>query len=225
MEYVYECFAGPNLPFTIMLILVSSYWLMVIFGFLGAEAFDLDLDLDVDAGVDIDAGVDVDGDFDVGGASGGGFGTSALTFFHFHEAPLMLIVSIFTFNMWAVSLLSNHYLNAEYSWVISLLWFGPNLILCLLLTKLILLPFVPLFRYISSGEAAKLKIVGQTCLITTSEVTAKFGMAEIPQEGPPVQINVRAEKGEEFRKGDIAEVTAYDRESNTYSVRRQIRES
>ena len=49
MEFVNECINIVNLPFTILAILVCVYWVFVILGIIGFEAFDIDLDADWDA--------------------------------------------------------------------------------------------------------------------------------------------------------------------------------
>ncbi len=216
MQYIYESFALPNFPFTALLIVIACYWIMVIVGFVSAEAFDFDVDIDVDA----EPGIEVEGDVGIDGGEGvHGIATHALTFMHLHEAPVMLVVSIFAFAMWAISLTCNHYFNADMSSLRALLYLSPNIFFSVVVTKLVLLPMTPFFRYMRSGDATQTVIVGQTCLIITSEVSTTFGMAEVEQEGPPIQINVRAEKGSEFIKGDHALVVAFDSENNTYTVR------
>jgi hypothetical protein len=121
--------------------------------------------------------------------------------------------------MWASSMLANYYLNNERSWLVALFLLGPNLLVSLIVSKIMLLPIVPIFRLMSSGQAARLKIVGKTCLITTNEVSEKFGQAEIPQDGPPIVINVRVAKGDYVTKGDIALICEYDQSHNTYRVK------
>ena len=56
-----------NLHYTIVLGMMTLYWLLYILGFLGSETMDfLNLDTDVDMDVDVDAGVDMGVDHDVG---------------------------------------------------------------------------------------------------------------------------------------------------------------
>jgi hypothetical protein len=214
-EFFQEMISIVNLPFTILLGVVIVYWLMVVFGILGVDAFDVDMD--VDPGLDIDA--DMDGSFDADSHGETGFSIAALKFFHFGEIPIMLIVSVFVLCLWLSSMIVNHYFNHEVSWMLALLLLGPNIVISLIISKLILLPIVPIFRLMSSGEAARLEIVGKTCLITTAEVSEKFGQAEIPQDGPPVVINVCVAKGDHVSKGDAAIVYAYDAEKDAYRVR------
>lgn len=217
MEFIHECTNLVNLPFTILAVLVCLYWIFVILGVVGFDAFDIDLDTDWDA--DFDTDLDMDGSYDADAGGETSFSVGVLKFFHLGEAPLMLILSVFIIAMWASSVLANHYLNNETSWMMAALLFGPNVIISLIISKLILLPIVPIFRLMSSGEATRMKIVGKTCLITTEEVSEKFGQAEIAQDGPPIVINVRVKKGDFVTKGDVAIVYSYDESDNTYQVK------
>ena len=216
MEFVQESLKLINLPFTILLLLVLAYWLFVIIGVLGLDAFDIDMDA-WDADYDVDA--DMDGDFDADADGEVSFGVATLKFFHFGEVPLMMIVSVFILCMWASNLLANYYLNNDRTWLVALFLLGPNLLVSLIVSKVILMPIVPIFRLMSAGEAARMKIVGKTCLITTNEVSEKFGQAEIAQDGPPIVINVRVEKGDYVTKGDVAIVCGYDKSQDTYRVK------
>ena len=90
MELVEHAFSGVNLLYTILLMMVLVYWLIVILGLIDLDAFDLDLDADVDGGLD---------------AHEGGF--SWLAYFNVGEAPIMFFVSIVTLVMWVVSMQVN----------------------------------------------------------------------------------------------------------------------
>ena len=68
-------FSPVNLPYSILMIFISVYWMLVIIGLLDIDLFDLDLDTDAD--------LDVDGDLgDVGGFS-------VLSFLNIGEAPVI----------------------------------------------------------------------------------------------------------------------------------------
>lgn len=199
------------LPFTVLLGFVLLYWLLVITGSLGMEIFDVDWDVEAEADFDGDAGVD--------GGSGDSFMIQSLKFFHVGEVPIMIIATCFSITMWASVYLSNYYLTDENTKIwFSLLMLGPCLLFSLLVTRFALLPVRSLFRSLNQAEAARTKIVGKICLITSSEVTEEFGQAEIPQDGPTIVLHVRAKKGEGLRKGDAALVDSYLEESNTYLV-------
>ena len=231
IEFLQLCFSPINVVFTILLGGVFLYWTMFLVGAVGLDLFhvDVDADLDWDAHVDVHApNVDVHAP-DVGSAHGGGHDAhmhghgssgfvSVLRFFNVGDVPLMILVSALVGTMWAVSVLSTHYLNPQQSLLRAILWLVPNLLLSLLLTKAVTSPFRYLFGKANLGIQAPTKIVGKTCIITTSEVTPKFGQARIEQEGAPITVNVRCRADATLAKGDEAVITEHDTDNDTYFV-------
>lgn len=218
LEFLSYCFQPVNLPFTVLLILVFVYWLTVMTGLLGADSFDIDLDTDFDADVDVD--VDADGD---SGQGVGGLFNGVLHFLNLGDVPLMIIVSFFIVSMWAASLLGNFYLplwfGVEPGAMVAVMAFVPNLVLSVLLVKVLTTPLRSVFRSLKSGLKTRTEIVGKTCVITTSEVTGKFGQAEFSlEDGPPVRLNVRADPKEQLGKGDVALIVSHTAQGDTYQV-------
>lgn len=194
------------LPITILLIVVLVYWILVVFGGLGLEMLDVDWDFDVEADGDPTSGSD-------------SMTVGMLKFFHVGEVPIMIIVTLFTLTMWVTTYLTSFYLrDAEIANWIPIAAIGPNLLLSLIVTRFVLLPFRTFFRSLNDAGSSRSRIIGKVCLITSSEVTQEFGQAEIAQDGPPIVLNVRCRKADTMRKGDAAVVESYCQESNSYLV-------
>ncbi len=210
IEFLQECVMPVNLPMTVLLGLVLAYWLLIIVGVLGMDAFDLDLDLNADVDLDVDAGVDTD--------VHGSLFAGALKFLHLGDVPVMIVVSIFVFAMWFFTVVSNHYLNADARWGISVLWMVPNLIVSLLLTKVILLPLVSVFKHVETPPVNFENMIGLKGVVKTSQVTEKFGQVEIRIDGPPLVINARTTGKRNLAKGDLAKIVAYNKGSDTFTV-------
>jgi hypothetical protein len=178
------------------------------------ESFDIDLDADAD--------MDLDAEGDASHGSDGLF-QGVLRFLNVGDVPLMIIVSFFIFSMWAMSLLGNFYaprwFGVEPGIVVAAVAFVPNVILSVLLVKVLTMPLRKVFRSFKTGLETRTQIVGKTCVITTSEVTGKFGQAEFAIEnGPPVRLNVRADPKEQLGKGDIALIVSHTPQGDTYEV-------
>ena len=197
-----------NLPASFLLGLVLLYWLMVILGVLGMDAFDLDLDADLD----FDVEADVDGHFE-----GSVFG-KVLDFFHLGDVPIMIAVSFFVLNMWIITIVSNHYFNPELSWMVLGMWVVPNVVVSLMITKLILLPLATIFRNSESQQKLREEMIGQVGVVKTSEVNEGFGQIEIQQDGPPIVLNVIAATGRRLGRGDAARIVSYDANKDRYIV-------
>jgi len=207
-EFLKECFLTANLPATALLLLVLGYWLMVIVGVLGMDAFDLDLDLEGD--FDVDGGLD--------GDVHGGPLSVFLEFMYLGEVPVVIVGSFFVLFMWIVTMMSNHYLNSAFSFWVMLMWIVPNIIISLLLTKFAISPFSKMFKNYDKLVDTREYMIGQIGMVKTSEVTDKFGQLEIAQDGPPLVINARTRPGIKLGNGDAARILSYNSNDDTYLV-------
>jgi hypothetical protein len=225
LYFLQLCLSPVSLPFTVLFVLVLLYWVTVALGILGVDFLDIDLDMDADVDFDADADVDFDADADVGGtgAASGTAMTETLRFFGVGDVPLMILASLYIISMWLFSMLASHYAPVWFdvppTMVVAAVWLVPNIVLSLLLVKLVTAPLRSVFRKLKGDTATRTRIVGQTCLITTSEVSRKFGQAELQiEDGPPVRLNVRADPKEELTKGDAALIVSHTPQGDTYEV-------
>lgn len=203
IEFLLECIKPVNLPATTLLSLVLLYWLLMIFGALGLDAFDIDLDADAD--------MDIDGDIHAGG-----FVTDALTFFHLGDVPVMIFASFFVLFFWTCTIVGNHYLNADWSLLVTGYFLVPSIIISLVMTKLVLMPIAPMFRSMTTNEQSK--IIGGVGMVSTSRLDGEFGQVSIEHDGPPIVINARTENGQQLMKDQIVKILRIDPESGVYFV-------
>lgn len=210
MEFVHANFALVNLPYTMFLALILLYWFTVVLGMLDLSLLDFDLDLDLDADADVDVDADVDADL-----AGGGW-LQILTFFNVGHVPVMVILSILALSMWAISMLGNNYLQSH-SLLVAGLIFVPNFIASLFVAKILTQPLRGIFRQLAKEEQ-QVKVVGSSCVITTSEVTAEFGEAEVTSGGAPIRIQVRPRESETFARGEEALVFDHDLDAHVYRI-------
>ena len=232
LEFIQLCFAPVNLLFTLLLLSALGYWAMFFIGAVGLDILDdldldvdsdVDVDLDVDVDVDVDADLDVEADAELDGAAGGGRSGLFISFMRFldvGDVPLMVLLTSLIASMWAVSIMTSHYFNPERSALYAVLWFIPNFALSACLTKVVTLPARYLFRNSSSGIEKPTRIVGKTCIVTTSVVTTKSGQAEIRLENAaPITLNVRCPEGKQpLRKGDEALILELVEDKGIYIV-------
>ncbi len=212
VHFLVEVFQPVNMPATLLLLVVFSYWLFVILGVFGLDALDIDLGIDTE----------IDGDADVGhiGTGGHGLFMSALEFFHLGTVPVTFFISIFSLLFWIASILANHFWNTSWSWLVEFYLLGPCFIASLLATKLAVMPTIPFFNKMTEKDEVinNSKLLGTTAIVSTSEVTDSFGQVEIAQDGPPIVLNVRC-FGARLQKGDAVELVSFDSSTNVYLVR------
>ncbi len=198
-EILTTCFSGPVFPASILLILVSLYWLMVILG-----AFDLDMfDLDVDTG---------GGQPEIEGMVG--VGMAVLRVLNLGKIPLMLWVSVFAISLWMVSVVWYYPRYSEDAWL-SLQILLRNGAIAVVATKILT---QPMLRWVDQSKmTSAIDLVGQLCVISTSEVTDTRGQAKIFTDAAPLLLDVRTH-GAALGKGDVARIVEYDSVKNVYFV-------
>lgn len=224
-EFIFEALRPVNLPFTAVMGLVTFYWILVGFGA---------LDFDSEPALDVSHGGDLQVDGTVGGEHGldashhdpasgiHGAVKSALQFLHFGDVPSMIIVSVMALSFWTFSMLSNHYFN-EGSILRALVLFLPNLVVTILITKAATLPLKKLFTAMNREYEQHQPVLGRTCTIMTSEVTDRFGQAQIETTGAPLVIHVRTYGDATFTKGESALIIKEDKENNLFTVAKLTR--
>jgi hypothetical protein len=209
-DLLHVAFMPVNLLFTVLLLLVLVYWIMVI---LGALDFDfLDIDFDTDADIDVDADVDMD-------IQGGGILRSLLEFFYVGEIPVMVLVSVFALCAWVVSVLGNYYLNPGNSMLLAAPILVGNLIVSCVLVKIAAVPMRKIFKSFETDPNATRNVMGRICKIVTTEVTnERIGQGEIQSKGAPVLLNVMAEGDHVFHKDDEALIVGQNKETGVYMI-------
>ena len=216
-EFLYEALRPVNLPFTALMVLVTFYWVLV---GLGALDFDSEPALEAGHATDIHAGGDAGGhggaDLSHEGAIHGAL-KSVLQFLNFGDVPSMIVVSVMALSFWTISMISNHYLNEGGLWR-ALVLLIPNLVLTALITKAATAPLKKLFSALNREYEEHKPVVGRTCTILTSEVTDRFGQAQIDTAGSPLLINVRTFGEATFAKGESALIIKEDKENNLFTV-------
>lgn len=213
LEFLYEALRPVNLPFTALLGMVTFYWVLVS---LGALDFNSEPHIDVahDPHLDVHGhGDSADGAVD--GAHGGL--KSALQFLNFGNVPTMIVVSILSLSLWVCSMLSNYYFN-DGSLLRTLVLLVPNIVLAAIITRLATTPLKKLFSALNREYDEHKPVVGRTCTILTSEVTDKFGQAQIETAGAPLIINVRTYGEAAFSRGESALIIKEDTADNIFTV-------
>lgn len=197
-EVLKALFLTVNLPYNILLGFTMLYWTTVILGFIDVEAFDVDFDADTD--VEMDADVDA------------GMFRQFLMFFNIGDIPIMVLFNLFTIFLWFFGLTGNHYFNPANSIIVAAIIFIPNFLVSAFITKYFSIPFKKLFKALNKGTEHE-EVIGQIGVVTSLSVTEKYGQIELlTQDSGVVKLNVVADEGEEFNKGD--EVIVYSNKDN-----------
>jgi hypothetical protein len=223
VEFLTAAFAPVNVVFTVLLLVLGLYWILVILGALDIYLFHIDLS---HGGADFHVGGGVDAGHDLGGHVDGhvdgvepAFGHSILHFFYIGEVPTMLLISVMVLSLWAFSMLGNHYLNPEGSIAMALAIFVGNFAISTLVLKFVALPLRTFYFILNKDYNAPGDVVGKVCRVVTTHVTReKMGQAEVPTKGAPLLLNVLAHDEHVFNRGEQALVVEKDIAKGTYRI-------
>jgi len=232
MELLHEIFSEANILATAMMVLVLMYWAMMVFGVVGMDMFDIDVDVDADVGIDADLDVDVEVDGNLTTAGGadmdsGSSTTSAssglvrglVEFFYLTDVPVAIVGSTFAFGYWASSLILNHLFNTEHTFIASLIWVIPNIIIGLVVMRLAVKPMAKILAKTAPEDRSRSEMTGVIGRVVTSKINESFGQIEVKTAGEPeVVYNARTANGQELAKGDAAKILSYNNEHNTFLV-------
>ena len=232
-EFLQACVSPVNLVLSVLLGLCLLYWILVVFGFLATETFDLDADLDADVDadadldletdVDADADVDMDTDAEVAGHGGGigGAGLAVLRFMNVGDAPLMVVLTVLVLVMWIISVSAYEWIGG-WSLLLQFAMLVPVFLVAAALTKLLTQPVKHIFRRMREEERAQqhLDLLGKMCRVVSNEATESYGQAEFATDGAPLLLNVRLSEGAAaLNRGDEAVIVSHDRNRNVYIIR------
>ena len=210
-EFLAALLALPTILFTGLLSLVLLYWISVIAG-----ALDINLGGHGDGGHDI-GHHGHDADMAPGGHETHGF----LEFLSFGQVPVTIIVSIFAFLAWMLSMAGELWLRAPLSALISgplfsLALFPVVAIPSLIVTGYVVRPLRVVFnQHVEHGEEG---LIGRMVRITSRTADQEFGTATCDNAGAGILMNVTCREGVTMVRDDMAVVVEYDASKQVYHI-------
>ena len=189
LELFSESFRIPNLPATILLLIVLLYWIINLLG-----VFDIDM-FHGDVG---------DIDHDVHAESHGG-----LNVFNFGDLPITIVISFFALFLWMGTILSNFYFHNS-SLLIGLAILIPNMIVAFILTKVVAMPLAKAYSKLNAPEEdAETDFSGSVCIINVEANHQSIGQGEINKNGDSFLVNLKTSEGKVIKKGQTALLIEY----------------
>ncbi|MEN0003128.1 MAG: hypothetical protein AAF798_03255 [Bacteroidota bacterium] len=223
MQALLEVAIAPyNIVYTGLFMMIILYWITVMIGALDIGAFDFDIDVDTDVDIDVDVDVDTDLNIDTDSEVGSSVGwfASTLHFFNFGRLPFMIVMSFLVLSMWAIAVLGNFYVGqgaGTYAWLQIL----PNLFVSLLITKIITIPLIPIFKDFSSKGVDAIDYIGQVCTLKLPATSTQIGQAEVRFQGDSLLITVKAAKNSApILKGEEALIVNQEDDGKYYIVKK-----
>lgn len=210
----------PNAVMTLLTGLSLVYWL---FTMLLGDGFDFgDSDVDVDfEGADVQ---DIEGEnsIDTDGDAEPSFISKAMDFINVGKAPFMVIVTLFKFISWMITIASSLLFKlGDFGWK-SVLILIPIFILTYFLMHYVTIPVVKLYKQVGyTGEEA-LEFLGRIGKMKSSIQGENLGSAEIIIQNDVVRLNVKSIDGEEIKYGDEVIIVDETTDKKYYYVKKNI---
>jgi hypothetical protein len=208
----------PNAIMTLLTGLSLLYWL---FTMLMGDGFDFG-GTDVDAnfeGADVQ---DIEGDSTIDGDAEPSFITKAMDFINIGKAPLMVIVTLFKFIGWLITIATSILFHlGSYGWK-SVWILIPILVLTYFLMHYVTIPVVKLYQKVGySGEDA-LEFLGRTGKMRSSIKGESIGAVELLIQQDVIRLNVKSVDGSEIRYDDEVTIVDETADKKYYYVQKNI---
>lgn len=199
-------FSFPTAIFTVLLLIISGYWIFTILGMFDIEMLDMDIDLDY--GGDSSA---------VGGMAG------VMIALGLVGIPVTIIFSFIILFAWLVVYMISLYL-LSYLEIGMWFWMGAGAAILISVTVSIPMTIMitrPMRRFFKVSYATRSnELLGEICQVITSEVTDTFGEAELNKEGDHYIFQIRTMPDNTIKKGDDVVLVEYDAGQHLYHIKK-----
>ncbi len=207
-EFLQAIMSFPTLIFTFFLCVCLVLGLMTIFGVLGFEAGDIDVDMDAD----------MDADMDTGSAAEA---VGLLSRFGLSGVPITLVISFLSLFGWFISLmfqivLLNHITIPFLNYLFGFVTFLVSLAVSIWLTAMACKPLRKTFK--SQDGIRNRHLIGQIATVRSGSVSMSYGEAVLDYEGAGLLLRIRAEEIQGFKKGDKVVLLEYLEDVQAYKV-------
>ncbi|WP_159636639.1 hypothetical protein [Sphingobacterium composti Ten et al. 2007 non Yoo et al. 2007] len=207
-----------NAIMTLLTGLSLLYWL---FTMLMGDGFDFG-GTDVDAnfeGADVQ---DIEGDTTIDGDAEPSFIAKAMDFINIGKAPLMVIVTLFKFIGWLITIATSLLFHlGSYGWK-SVWILAPILVLTYFLMHYVTIPVVKLYQKVGyTGEEA-IEFLGRTGKMRSSIKGESIGSVELLIQQDVIRLNVKSVDGSEIRYNEEVTIVDEAADKKYYYVQKNI---
>jgi hypothetical protein len=181
-----------NAIMTILTAVTAVYWVTT---FITGDLFG-------DAGVDTEMpvhGADIDTDTDVDINDGSGekpFFQKALEFVNIGKVPFMVVLSVFKFLSWIITLASSVFLGlATWGWK-SIVVLVPVFLIAYIITRYVTKPLIKVYDAMGYNGEEPQELLGRIARMKCSISGDTIGAAEVKVQSDIIRINVKSKTGE-----------------------------
>ncbi len=207
-----------SLPNTIMTILSGFsliYWLFILFSGDGIDlGFDSDLDVDSEMG-------DVK-DVDSPDNPEPGFFAKAMDFINVGKVPIMVIVTMFKFIGWIITIISSIFFEFAKWGAWSVLVLIPVFIVTYFLMHWFTKPLVKFYHNLGYKGEDSIDFMGRIGKMKSSISDEKYGSAEFYINGDVIRLNVISKDGEKIGYDETVIIINESKDKKLFYVKKEI---
>ena len=205
----------PNGVMTVLTGVSLLYWVFVLFS---GDGLDFGMDADLDAEVIGDVN-DVDGDVH---HDQPGFFSKALDFINVGKAPLMVIVTLFKFIGWIITIVSSLFISIGQFGFWSLLILIPIFLVTYFIMHWLTKPIAKFYESIGYKGEEPHDYLGRTGIMKSSLAGEKIGSAEFLINKDVIRLNVKSIDGESIGYNDDIIIIDETKDKKIYLVKKEI---
>lgn len=206
---------------TILMGMSLLYWLFMFLTGGGIDLFDADLDPTPDIG-DVDASHDGAHHGDVNTPVEPSFFDKAMDYINVGKVPIMIIITLFKFIGWIITVISSFFIETSKWGLKSLLILIPVFIITYILMHFLTKPLAKLFKNIGYQGEDTIDFLGRMGEMRGSIQGTQLGSAEFIVAQDPIRLNVISYNGEKINYGDEVIVVDESKDKKTYYVTKEV---
>ncbi len=214
------------LPNGIMTILMGFSLLYWIFQFLLGDGLDFGGDSDFHFGdiseVDADADLHSETDLDASETGEPSFFTKCLDFINVGKVPLMIIITLFKFFSWVITLVSTTLLGLAAFGSLSVLVLIPVFIIVFILMHWVTEPLVKAFKELGYHGEEETDFIGRIGTMKSTIEGDKIGSAEFYIDKDIFTLNVKSISGDKIAFGETVIISDEEITQKYYLVAKHL---
>lgn len=205
-QFILNISSFPTAIFTTVNVVIIGIWIIIAFGLLDIEVFDLSIDIDLDTDPTSVSGV-----------------TSYLVSLGLVGVPIFIVLTIIFFVSWIISYSAVKYglfwNNSDFvRYIVGFAILVASFLASIPVTAQLVKPLRKLFSKLNSESTTSLSLVGKQCIVRTTKVNETFGEAECINQGASLILKIRASENYQLKNGDLVRIIEVDEKSSVYQV-------
>jgi len=192
------------------------YWVCMLFSGGG----DTDMDIHFGDVADVDVAHDLDTDADVHAEPS--FWSEMMDYINVGKVPLMVIVTLFKFIGWIITLLSSLFFDLAGWGFKSVLILIPVFIITYIIMHYVTKPLVKMYKNIGYNGEESHDYLGRTGILKSTVENDRIGILELVINRDVIRLNVKSQNGKKLPYGTEVMIIKESKDPNVYEVVQNI---